>query len=81
MITNEAILDNYETSVSCLKEYYVSVKASDAASALPQPPTAKVNKHNINNVCNALYKVRLSWNIQDQVSWPVIIPIWIDTKV
>ena len=52
MITNEAILDNYEASVSCLKEYYALVKASDAVCALQKSPTVKVNKHNINNVYN-----------------------------
>ena len=67
MITNEAILDNYESSVSCLKEYYALVKASDAACALPQPLTIQVQTYNINNVYNALYKVRFPRNIQNHV--------------
>lgn len=41
---------------------------------LPQPPSIKVNKHQI-NVYNALPWVRLSWNVQNQVSWLLITPI------
>ena len=47
MITNEALLNNYEASFSFLKEYYALVKASDVACALKQPPTAIANKHKL----------------------------------
>ena len=57
MLTNQAILDNYDASVSCLKEYHALIKASNDSCSLPQPPTVKLNKHNINDVYDALYKV------------------------
>ena len=47
MITNEALLNNYEASFSFLKEYYALVKASDVACALQQPPTVIANKQKL----------------------------------
>ena len=54
----EAILENYNSSVSCLKDYHLIFKdlnADNKKAVLPQPITVRLN--NISNVIKALFKV------------------------
>ena len=70
MISNNAIIENYETSVSCLKEYHgllVSISNKKdkqdnfSLSSLP-PKTVRLNTHNINEVYTTLYKTNRETN-------------------
>ena len=56
----QAILENYNSSVSCLKDYHLILKdlnADNKKAVFPQPITVQGNKHNISNAIKALFKV------------------------
>ena len=60
MISAQAMLENYNSSVCCLKQYHLILKDSNAdnkKAVLPQPITVQLNNHNINNAIKVLFKV------------------------
>ena len=60
MISAQAMLENYNSSVSCLKDYHLILKdlnADNKKAVLLQPITVQLNNHNINNEIKALFKV------------------------
>ena len=60
MISAQAMLENYNSSVSCLKDYHLILKdlnADNKKAVLPQPITVQLNNHNINTAIKALFKV------------------------
>ena len=60
MISAQAMLENYNLSVSCLKDYHLILKdlnADNKKAVFPQPITVQRNKHNISNAIKALFKV------------------------
>ena len=60
-ISSATIIENYKTSISCLKEYYELHKTSNREQTekfeLPPPITVRLHPQNINDVYSALYKV------------------------
>ena len=60
MISAQAMLENYNSSVSCLKDYQLILKdlnADNKKEVFPQPIPMRLNNHNINNAIKALFKV------------------------
>ena len=60
MISAQAMLENCNSNVSCLKDYHLILKdlnAGNKKAVLPQPITVQLNNHNINNTIKALFKV------------------------
>ena len=60
MISAQAMLENYNSSVSCLKDYHLILKdlnADNKKAVFPQPITVQRNNHNISNAIKALFKV------------------------
>ena len=60
MTSAQAMLENYNSGVSCLKDYHLILKdlnADNKKAVLLQPITVQLNNHNINNEIKALFKV------------------------
>ena len=60
MISAQAMLENYNSSVSCLKDYHLILKdlnADNKKAVFPHPITVRLNNHNINNGIKAFFKV------------------------
>ena len=61
MTSAQAILENYNSSISCLKDYHLILKglnADNKKAVLPQPIiTVRLNNYTINNAIKALFKV------------------------
>ena len=60
MISAQAMLEHYNSSVSCLKDYQLILKdlnADNKKEVFPQPITMQLNNHNINNAIKAFFRV------------------------